>query len=468
MSQDSWMSAISIHDSLFTPELEKRLVESIQLEVPGSKNLVVKATGRDDLFYIQNLLSWPPEISPNTNWVGSATYRDTVAFVRKYVWQEAKKVGKNKFVFYMTSEGYTFVQMKFWSDVFESIAITYLNGCQTIEFDRGMHFTQIWGCAPHTINMQYMTKIHKTYELMRGMAIINTNNFETLAAAEYQYGSDEEQASIRDLNSSPKVKPYKFLCYNNHPKLNRAYNVGQLVRRNLHNSGLISLNLGHDQPKEFRDAVFENQIEQFADKNNGETLAYFPKTGTDVFQALVNNKETVQSFKPLGRPRWDSTNDQKYDSYMALGEDTKKHCEQCYFAIVTETKYLQDRTTTFEHYTVPITPDTLYLDCITFTEKTHKFHLAKLPFVLFAMPGSLKVLRDQGYKTFSPYINEAYDLIKNDEDRAVAIVDEIERLTHLSDEIWVEMQEALIPILEFNFNLLVNTDRCSQHRFFVS
>jgi hypothetical protein len=84
-----------------------------------------------------------------------------------------------------------------------------------------------------------------------------------------------------------------------------------------------------------------------------------------------------------------------------------------------------------------------------------------MPFILMAFPRSLEVLRQQGYKTFSPYINEAYDLIENDEDRAIAIANEIERLCQLSDENWLEIQDALLPRLEHNFNL-VTTDRIDQ------
>ena len=44
----------------------------------------------------------------------------------------------------------------------------------------------------------------------------------------------------------------------------------------------------------------------------------------------VNHKELVQSLKPLGKPRWITDDSAKYDSYMALGEDTKEHCAKCY------------------------------------------------------------------------------------------------------------------------------------------
>ena len=85
------------------------------------------------------------------------------------------------------------------------------------------------------------------------------------------------------------------------------------------------------------------------------------------------------------------------------------------------------------------------------------------------MPGALAVLRETGYKTFSPWINEAYDMIENDEDRAIAIANEIERLTQMSDEWWLEAQKELIPRLEHNFNYLIASNgRCRQSfRFMI-
>ena len=79
------------------------------------------------------------------------------------------------------------------------------------------------------------------------------------------------------------------------------------------------------------------------------------------------------------------------------------------------------------------------------------------------MPKSLHVLKDSGYKTFHPYINEDYDNIEDDELRLVAIADEIERLCGLSDEEWLEIQRELIPRLEHNYQLLLNQNTSSLH-----
>jgi hypothetical protein len=69
---------------------------------------------------------------------------------------------------------------------------------------------------------------------------------------------------------------------------------------------------------------------------------------------------------------------------------------------------------------------------------------------------SLVYLKKLGYKTFSPYINEHYDTIKNDEERLTAVWSEVERLCAFSDEEWLEWQNGIIDIVEHNYNVLIN------------
>ena len=73
-------------------------------------------------------------------------------------------------------------------------------------------------------------------------------------------------------------------------------------------------------------------------------------------------------------------------------------------------------------------------------------------------PNSLEKLRELGYKTFHPYIDETYDTIENDQERMVAIVDEVERLNKLTDSEWLEWQNGIKDIVEHNHNLLKTVD----------
>lgn len=116
-----------------------------------------------------------------------------------------------------------------------------------------------------------------------------------------------------------------------------------------------------------------------------------------------------------------------------------------YFSLVTETLFFKD-----------------YFDAghsVFLTEKTFRPIIHKHPFLLVAPYKSLQYLKKLGYKTFHPYIDEKYDNIENDEDRFAAIWKEVERLSTLSDEQWLNWQTKVAPIVNHNYNMIMNKNR---------
>lgn len=67
------------------------------------------------------------------------------------------------------------------------------------------------------------------------------------------------------------------------------------------------------------------------------------------------------------------------------------------------------------------------------TEKTYKTLSCSKPFLMFSTMNFLADLRSMGYKTFSPHIDETYDTIADNEQRLLAIVNEIKRIKNLND-----------------------------------
>jgi len=86
------------------------------------------------------------------------------------------------------------------------------------------------------------------------------------------------------------------------------------------------------------------------------------------------------------------------------------------------------------------------------SEKVIKPIMHSHPFILFAKSGVLKFLKEKGFKTFHPYIQEEYDSIENDLDRYTHILHEINRLCDLTDEEKLEWMKNVKPIIEHNFN----------------
>lgn len=83
------------------------------------------------------------------------------------------------------------------------------------------------------------------------------------------------------------------------------------------------------------------------------------------------------------------------------------------------------------------------------SEKTFKPIAVGHPFIIYGNKHSLRYLRDLGYQTFSPYINEAYDDL-NGWDRLIAIVKELERIKSFTNQQKVDWFKQIIPILKHN------------------
>lgn len=89
------------------------------------------------------------------------------------------------------------------------------------------------------------------------------------------------------------------------------------------------------------------------------------------------------------------------------------------------------------------------------TEKTWKGISCRKPFIMYSTPQHLERLKILGYKTFSPYIDESYDLIENNKDRFYAIVEEIDRINKLPPQEFIDLIVSVQPIIEHNFKILM-------------
>ena len=84
------------------------------------------------------------------------------------------------------------------------------------------------------------------------------------------------------------------------------------------------------------------------------------------------------------------------------------------------------------------------------TEKTFKCFFLKHPFIIWGYPHSLKAIRDLGYQTFSPWINEEYDDMESYQKRRNAIIQEVGRLKKLSLDQLQEMRVEMSCVLDHN------------------
>lgn len=85
------------------------------------------------------------------------------------------------------------------------------------------------------------------------------------------------------------------------------------------------------------------------------------------------------------------------------------------------------------------------------SEKTFKAIACCHPFILLSSSGTLKELRDMGYKTFDGFIDETYDTLPPVE-RFVAITSELKRIASIKDKL--SWYAGMKDILVHNYNTL--------------
>ena len=117
--------------------------------------------------------------------------------------------------------------------------------------------------------------------------------------------------------------------------------------------------------------------------------------------------------------------------------------------VVVETVYSQQQYTFKSEYDYSYAPTDL-------SEKLLKSIVISKPFIVVATPYFLSTLKELGYKTFDPYINEDYDLEIDNNKRLSMIVDEIERISKLSKSEFNSIIKHCNEIAEYNKNLFLN------------
>jgi len=81
------------------------------------------------------------------------------------------------------------------------------------------------------------------------------------------------------------------------------------------------------------------------------------------------------------------------------------------------------------------------------TEKTGKAMMSGKPFIVLSSPRFLQHLRELGFKTFSPVIDETYDQIENPVQRCKAAFNSFQAL-HKMDQI--KVRESLLDVIQHN------------------
>lgn len=114
-------------------------------------------------------------------------------------------------------------------------------------------------------------------------------------------------------------------------------------------------------------------------------------------------------------------------------------------------------------FPINLVTETLYFTDAVFTsEKIWKPILLGQIFVVAAAPHYLRCIRQLGFKTFGEWIDESYDDIVDDIERADAIMKMLTTLTKMQDDEFMLLLKNVKPILEHNKKLLLDLNTMQQ------
>lgn len=204
------------------------------------------------------------------------------------------------------------------------------------------------------------------------------------------------------------IKPKLFCCFN---KAIRKHRIG--IFYNILKNQLLG--------KTYSTFYYGKEVTDLLQKSRQPEMFKMFKKYYNIFPLTLN--------MPEGR-----------DNPIDVRIDDLKYHANSYFSLVTETLFYKNEIDAGES--------------IFLTEKTFRPVIHKHPFILVSTAHSLTHLKKLGYKTFSPYINEQYDTIENDEDRFDAVWAEVTRLCAFTDTEWLEWQKGIVNIVNYNYEVL--------------
>jgi hypothetical protein len=112
------------------------------------------------------------------------------------------------------------------------------------------------------------------------------------------------------------------------------------------------------------------------------------------------------------------------------------------------------------HSYVEIVTETIYgTGAIQISDKPLKPIINLQPFIYVTSSGGLKVLKDMGYKTFEPFIDESYDDIEDETERLNFIKSEIKRLIKLKKSEIHNTYYQIVDVLRYDRKHWLNVGR---------
>lgn len=222
-----------------------------------------------------------------------------------------------------------------------------------------------------------------------------------------------DSSAMEDITKY-KARPKKYTCLNRvMSRHHRILLLSMLSNYNQLATGIVS---AHDD--KHTDDIFNNSVlhTTMSDENR---------------DVLTNGYATLRPELPM------ILDDITVPKFNFISAEMSEFYLNSYYSVITETNF---------------SGHAIYL-----TEKTARALHHKHPFILLSVPGTLKMLKCMGFKTFHPVIDETYDTIEDDIERISAVTNEIIKLNKMSTNIWDSLNIGFFnDIVEHNKKVLDN------------
>lgn len=218
-----------------------------------------------------------------------------------------------------------------------------------------------------------------------------------------------------------KIYDKRYLNFNRRWRIHRPMLVALLKAKNLLDKGFVSL------------APCEN-CTSLADIW-GSMIYFLKRYDNELYNILNNNKDEIINLPPLYLDK-----DDLNTNHAQLDCDSLYLYENSIVSVVSETTFFTEK-----------------IRCGRFfSEKIFKPIAVGHPFIFITLPKSLEKLKELGYKTFHPFIDESYDNEFNNYERIKKIIKEIERICNFTDEEVKEFCKNVKSICDYNQQHLLN------------
>jgi len=256
--------------------------------------------------------------------------------------------------------------------------------------------------------------------------VFSSPHFLYLTRAMYSKFKDNPKL-LPQISDLDKVdRKYDFLCLNKLPRGHRYFFVFQLWNF-FKTRSLISMPTN----KLRKDLNYVLGVSDWREE--------FSHLGDEEFEAVLGyDKNKLNEM------------DKKFSEHLPLTIDIENDPEKIEFEIA-NFSYVSHSQMYNDTYFSVVTETTVYPPYVFITEKTFKVFPSLHPFIIFGCPNTIKLLKELGFKTFHPYIDESYDEEESPIKKAKMIFDEISRLRS-SPELVKEMFVNSKDILIHNYN----------------